>query len=122
MRNVLIAAFSIVAFAGSANAAAPKHKWFGLNYGTGSCDPVPLTPEQFYTAINATHAETGSSIDRISPGNVTKDDKGEIHVHMTGATAAGSGQWDFFTSRDECANFISDNGIKAEQAAPGDIN
>jgi hypothetical protein len=122
MRNVLIAAFSLVALAGSANAAAPKHKWFGLNYGTGSCDPMPLTPEQFYSFGNASSGETGTTIDRISPENVTKDASGAIHVHLTGSRPSGGAQWDFFTSKDECDRYVKDEGIAPEQAPTGDIN
>jgi hypothetical protein len=121
MRNVLIAAAALVALAGSAE-AAPKHKWFALNYGTGSCDPVPLTPEQFYAAGNASSGETGTTIDRIAPENVTKDAAGNIHVHLTGNRPGGATQWDFFTSQDECAQYVKDEGIAPEQAPSGDIN
>jgi hypothetical protein len=121
MRNVLIAAAALVALAGSASAAA-KHKWFALNYGTGSCDPVPLTPEQFFAAGNASSGETGTSIDRISPENVTKDAAGNIHVHLTGSRPSGGAQWDFFTSKDECDQFVKDEGIAPEQAPSSDIN
>jgi hypothetical protein len=83
---------------------------------------VPLTPEQFYIASNAMHAETGTSIDRIAPENVDKDAAGNVHVHLTGATPSGAGQWDFFTLKDACDKYVKGQNIVPEQAPAGDIN
>jgi hypothetical protein len=46
MRKILIAIVPIVAFAGSANAAA-KHTWFNVNYADRTCELSRATPEQF---------------------------------------------------------------------------
>src|SRR5580698_3183529 len=121
MRNVLIVAFSLVAFAGSAQ-TVPKHKWFGLNYATGACEPVPLTPQQFYTFANSRSGETGTTIDQIGPEAVTKHSTGTIHVHLTGNRLGGTAQWDFLTDKDECDKYVVDQGIAPEQAPAGDIN
>jgi hypothetical protein len=89
MRSVLISAAALVALAGSAE-AAPKHKWFDLNYATGACDPALLT-----AAILS---------------------RGRERPFRSRAW------WDFFTSKDACEKFISDNGIKPQQAPHDDIN
>jgi hypothetical protein len=120
MRDVLIAAAALVALAGSAEAAR-RHQWFMLSYADGTCEAETFTPEQFYIGSSAMAAE-GTSVDRIAPENVTKDAAGSIHVHMTGRIPAGPRVWDFFTNRDACEKFISDNGIKPEQAPHDDIN
>jgi hypothetical protein len=120
MRNVLIAAAALVALAGPAQ-AAPKHKWFILNYATGVCEgPKSFTPEEFYNITNAANA--GTTVDRIGPENVDKDDHGEIHVHMTGTYASGPVSWDLFTSIEGCNVFAAINNVKPEQAPSGDIN
>ena len=64
----------------------------------------------------------GIAVDRISPDDVTKDDKGVIHVHITGTKANQSVFWDFFTTIRACEQFITDERIKPAQADSGDIN
>jgi hypothetical protein len=119
MRNVLIAA-ALLALAGPAEALTPKHKWFMVNYATGICQPVALTPEEFYNVTNAMNA--GTAVDRIAPENVDKDSYGEIHVHMTGTNASGPVSWDLFTSIEGCNGFAAINNVKPQQAPSGDIN
>jgi hypothetical protein len=122
MRNVLIAAVSLVALAGSASAAA-KHTWFDVSYGTGACEKSSLSPEGFY---NMTLTSVGRSLgivaSPISPENVTKDEKGNIHVHVDAMRNGDPVGADFFTSKDQCDQFVKDQKIVPEQAAHDDIN
>jgi hypothetical protein len=121
MRSVLIAGVAcLVALAGPAQAATPKHKWVMLNYATGTCEPMTMTPEQIYTAMNA--AGDGTSIDQIGPDAVTKSATGDIHVHMTGRIPAGPRIWDVFTDRKACEQYFKDEGIAPQQAPDSDIN
>jgi hypothetical protein len=53
---------------------------------------------------------------------VDKDAAVNVHVHLTGATPSGAGQWDFFTSKDACDKYVKDQIIVPEQAPAGDIN
>jgi hypothetical protein len=123
MRNVLIAAFSLVAFAGSAGAAAPKHTWYNVNYGAGTCGLSKQTPEQTWAILDgpAGHA-MGYSVDRISPDDVVKTPDGNIHVTITGKLNGEDNHAEFFTSTDACDKFVKDEGISPGQAPSGDIN
>jgi hypothetical protein len=73
MRNVLIAAASLVAFAGSASAAA-RHTWYYVDFAEAKCVLSQLTPEQMAS-------QTGA---RISPKDVTKDADGDLTVVVHG--------------------------------------
>jgi hypothetical protein len=61
-------------------------------------------------------------VDRIGPDDVTKDDKGNIHVHISMTRNGESFNAEFFTSKDACGQFVKDDGITPEQAPAGDIN
>jgi hypothetical protein len=121
MRNVLIAGVSLVAFAGSANAAA-KHTWYAVDYAHGNCMLSQWTPEAFHTMQYAMRPQTGIEMDPIAPDQVSKDDKGNIHVHETGSGPNGALDFNFFTSKDACDKFVKDEGISPQQAPEGDIN
>jgi hypothetical protein len=121
MKQVLLAAAVAVAMIGTAH-AQPNHKWYMVDYSNGDCKSAPVTPEQFYNLASVSSARTGISMDRIAPENVTKDDNGGIHVHMTGNRPDGGAQWDFFTSKAACNKYVKDEGIAPEQAPSDDIN
>jgi hypothetical protein len=121
MRNVLIAAVSLVVVAGSAHAAA-KHKWYAVDYAHGSCMTSPWTPEEFHTMQYALRATTGIDMDPIAPGYVEKDAAGAIHVHETGSGPNGALDFNFFTSEAACNKFVKDEGISPQQAPDSDIN
>ena len=96
--------------------------WFQVNYAEGKCVFSVGSPEESYSSLFVLGPSMGLAIDRISPDDVTKDDKGLIHVHMTGTKNGEAVFWDFFTSLRACEQFITDNGIKPTQADSGDIN
>ena len=80
MRNILIAAAALVAFAGSANTAA-RHTWYNADYGTGACVLSHHTPEEIWGIIAGPFGSTmGYVTDRISPDDVVKTGNGLIHV------------------------------------------
>jgi hypothetical protein len=105
MRNVLIAAAALVALAMPAE-AAPKHVWFDVNYGSGTCDKSLMTPEEFYRsmAFSPMGKAMGVVVSPISPENVTKDDKGNIHVHVDATRNGDPVASDFFTLKADCAD------------------
>jgi hypothetical protein len=122
MRIMFTAAAALVALAGSADAATPKHKWFDVNYPTGTLGVSQQSPEEFYNYVFNFGGTAGVHFDRITPDQVTKGDKGEIHVHMNGAKGDQIVYMDFFTSKDQCDAFVKDQGITPQQAPSGDIN
>jgi hypothetical protein len=121
MRSVLIAAAALAALPGSADAAG-NHIWFKVNYATGICDVSQYSPEETYNTALAFGGLAGLRLDLISPNQVTKDDKGVIHVHMTGMRGSEPVYMDFFTSVHACVDFIKDRDIKPQQAPSSDIN
>jgi hypothetical protein len=98
MRNVLIAAAALVAFASSANAAA-RHTWFELNYSQGRCDHAQGSPEELY---KASQAWPGFVLERIPPGNVTKSDNGDLHVRVDGKHKGEPIHYDLFSTLKAC--------------------
>jgi hypothetical protein len=128
MRNVLIAAAALVAFASSADAASVKmpngavrHTWFLLDYRDASCNSDPATPEQF--SNNPLNHSFGIKVDRITPEDVEKDGDGNVvHVKMRGTFNDNPTVWDWFTSKGACQNYINANSVGPQQAPSKDIN
>jgi hypothetical protein len=111
-----------MAFAASASAAA-RHTWYDVDYGAGTCEKSPATPEEFYKmSFTPTGRSLGMVVSPISPENVTKDDKGNIHVHVDATRNGDPVGADFFTAKDQCDQFVKDKNIVPEQAPSGDIN
>jgi hypothetical protein len=98
------------------------HTWFQLNYAVGKCVSSASSPEEVYKWTFLFGSSAGIIADRVSADDVTKDDKGVIHVRMTGKKGDVAIRWDFFTTVNACEQFISDNDIKPTQADSGDIN
>jgi hypothetical protein len=121
MRRVLLAGVAAIAVTGVAH-SKPRHTWFMVVYAEGKCDFSAWSPEDTYNSLAVSGPSTGIAVDRISPDDVTKDDKGVVHVHMTGTKTGQSVFWDFFTTIRACEQFISDHGIKPTKADSGDIN
>jgi hypothetical protein len=112
MRNVLIAASLLVAFAGSADAAA-RHTWFYVDFAEAKCQLSQFTPEQVAS-------ETGG--DRISPDNVLKDADGNLTVMVKVKINGEPKLAVFFSSKDKCETTIKDTGLKPDQAPSDEIN
>ena len=83
-----------------------KHKWHAVDYAHGNCMTSPWTLEEFHTMQYALRSTTGIDMDPIAPDQVTKDDKGAIHVHEPGSGPNGALDFNFFTSKDQCDHFI----------------
>jgi hypothetical protein len=127
MRTALIAA-ALVALAMPADAAKLKmpngnvrHTWFMINGRTATCVAADQTPEAFQSAAEGPqgHLE-GVTAETIAPGDVSKDDAGNIRVRIRGTDNGQAVSWAFYTSRDACD--IDAKAMTPEQAPTGDIN
>jgi hypothetical protein len=114
----LLAAAAAIALSGTAY-ATPKHTWFELSYARGRCDHARGSPDELY---KASQSWPGFVLERIPPENVTKDANGDIHVRIDGKQKGQSIHYDFFTTLKACDQFITDNGIKPQEADTDDIN
>jgi len=102
--------------------ANQRHTWFFVNYAQGKCSFSVKTPEETYNEIYSFGAQTGMTVNRISPNDVDKDDNGNIHVHMTGTKDGEFFSMDFFTTIRACEQYIKLLNVKPSQARSGDIN
>lgn len=127
MKTILTSAAAAAAFSAilsTPTTAAPvKHTWFSVNYAEAKCERSEDTPEQIWDTLSGplSHMQ-GYTVDRIGPDNVTKDDKGVIHVHITGTHNGNTYGMNFFTSKAACDAFIKEQGIEAEGADSSDLN
>jgi hypothetical protein len=125
--KVLIAAVSLVALAGSAEAAKVKmpngvvrHTWFQFMANKGTCEQKSATPEEFWNYMLLNGAQMGIVIDPIKPENVDKDAAGNVHVTVTATRNGSPGHFEFFTSSDACNSYAGLHG--GYQAPSADIN
>jgi len=122
MRNVLIAAAALAAFAGSAE-AAPRHVWYYVNYGSGACEKSQQTPEEMWSILAGPIGRgEGYEVGRISPDDVVKTDSGQIHVTIRATLNGIPNYANYFTSKDMCDDFVKNEQITPQSAPSGDIN
>lgn len=115
-------AIVVVLVGGSAQADA-KHTWYNINYATGKCVLSEMSPQKFHNLMNSPMGHMyGMALEPIAPEDVTKEDNGAIHVHMTGTHNGEAVMMDFFNSLAPCSKYVSDNNIVPQQANEGDIN
>lgn len=122
MRMTNVVGIALALAISPALAEPTKHVWFNVDYANGGCVISAKTPKQMFNTYAIHGAETGVTIDRIDPGQVFKDDKGNIHVHMTGKHGDHFIYMDYFTSAVDCKKFVVDQGVKPQQADGADIN
>jgi hypothetical protein len=97
--------------------------WYVLNYAQGMCENSKTSPEVVYNMISSPLGHgSGMTIERIRPNDVIKDDKGNIHVHMTGTRDGTPMELNFFTSKEACDSYVRANNIVPQQADRSDIN
>jgi hypothetical protein len=128
MRNVLIAAAALVAFAGSANAAKVKmpngqtrHTWYQLSGRSATCEVSAQTPEAFQLALAGVAGHlAGVTAETIGPDDVSKDAYGDVQVRVRGTHDGQPVHWDFYTSKGSCD--LTAKTMKPDQAPHEDIN
>jgi hypothetical protein len=105
MRTLIAAALIALAMpAGAAKLKMPngavRHTWFVLDGRTATCAASDQTPEAFQSDAEGPqgHLE-GVTAETIAPGDVTKDDAGNIRVRIRGTDNGQVVSWAFYTSR-----------------------
>jgi hypothetical protein len=79
------------------------------------------TPEQLQADLEGPEGHLlGVTARTIAPGDVTKDDDGNIRVTVRGTDEQGPVHWSFYTSKAACD--IDAKAMTPQQAPSGDIN
>jgi hypothetical protein len=123
MKQHLVAFAAIALAASPALAAKTAHTWFDVDYAHGKCERSQMSPETFsaWTDTPLGH-QMGYASERIAPGDVIKDDKGNIQVNMSFTRNGAPMEAHFFTSKEACDAYVKDNDITAQQADDSDLN
>lgn len=124
MRKIILATVAAIGLvvATPALAGQPRHTWYELDFRSATCGPSG-SPAELTSAKGVFVAHSmGASINPISPSDVEKDDKGNIHVTVHGTRDGNAARWQFFTSRAACDAYVTKNGVVPDQANSGDIN
>lgn len=109
-----------ISFCGGA--ARAGRVWWMVDFRTAKCAVSKLSPAQMYEASVAYGQSAGMTFRQITPADVEKDDKGNIHVTMHGDDNGNFFNADFFTAKDACEKYLVDNDITPGQASGADIN